>query len=177
MPLTLQRTAVSGWPLLVITARKFCVAPSSTLAAPGKIVSATSLVTVIAAVADFVGSAWLVAVTCTVAGEGKSAGAVYTPSAVMVPLAAFPPAVPLTLQLTAGSVELLTVAMNSCVFPKRTEPPAGVTVTLTERGGGGGGGATEPAPPPPQPSVHAPVARSTRNGRAFHLAFAKPASL
>lgn len=161
----------------MIAARKFCVAPSSTLAAPGEIASTTSLVMIIAVVADLVGSAWLVAATCTVAGEGKSAGAVYTPSAVMVPLAAFPPAAPFTLQLTAVSAELLTVAMNSCVLPKRTEPLAGVTVTLTERGGGGGGGATEPAPPPPQPSVHAPVARSTRNGSTFPLAFAKPASL
>jgi hypothetical protein len=35
-----------------------------------------SLVTVMLAVSDFVGSGWLVAVICTVAGEGKSAGAV-----------------------------------------------------------------------------------------------------
>jgi hypothetical protein len=35
-----------------------------------------SLVTVMLAVSDFVGFEWLVAVICTVAGEGKSAGAV-----------------------------------------------------------------------------------------------------
>jgi hypothetical protein len=35
-----------------------------------------SLMIVTFAVADFVASAWLVAVICTVAGEGRSAGAV-----------------------------------------------------------------------------------------------------
>jgi hypothetical protein len=35
-----------------------------------------SLVIVSCAVADFVGSAWLVAVTWTIAGEGRSPGAV-----------------------------------------------------------------------------------------------------
>jgi len=59
-----------------------------------------SLVTVTAALSDFVASAWLVAVTVTVAGDGRSAGAVYTPLAVIVPTVALPPATPFTLQLT-----------------------------------------------------------------------------
>lgn len=75
-PDKLQRTVVSGWPLLVTAARKACVAPSSTFAGFGASDSAMSLVTVTLAVSDFVGSAWLVAVICSVAGEGKSAGAV-----------------------------------------------------------------------------------------------------
>jgi len=42
----------------------------------GAITIAMSLVMVSCAVADFVGSAWLVAVTWTIAGEGRSPGAV-----------------------------------------------------------------------------------------------------
>jgi hypothetical protein len=71
-----------------------------------------SLVTVAVALPDFVGSAWLVAMICTVAGEGKSTGAVYTPEDVIVPTAAFPPGVPFTLQFTAVFVVLTTVAVN-----------------------------------------------------------------
>jgi hypothetical protein len=59
---------------------------------------------------DFVESAWLVAVICTVAGDGRSAGAAYTPTGVIVPSAAFPPGTPLTLQVTAMSVAFVTVA-------------------------------------------------------------------
>jgi len=117
-----------------------------------------SLVTVIAAMSDFVASAWLVAVTCTVAGEGKSAGAVYMPSAVMVPAAALPPAVPFTLQITTVSVVFETFEENAAVFPSNTDPLFGVTVTTMD-GGGGGGSCTELAPPLPQPCVHTPVVR------------------
>ena len=120
-----------------------------------------SLVTVTAAVSDFVASAWLVAVTCTIAGDGRSAGAVYTPSAAMVPTVAFPPAAPFTLQLTAVSAVFVTVAENGVVFPRSTDPLFGATVTTME-GGGGGGGTAGPAPPPPQPSVHTPVVRRAR---------------
>ena len=67
-----------------------------------------SLVIVSCAVADFVGSAWLVAVTWTIAGEGRSPGAVYTPLAVIVPVDALPPETPLTLQITVESVALVT---------------------------------------------------------------------
>jgi len=59
-----------------------------------------SLVIANVPVADFVESAWLVAVTCTVSGDGMSAGAVYTPAGVIVPSVAFPPGTPFTLQLT-----------------------------------------------------------------------------
>jgi len=118
-----------------------------------------SLVTVIAAVSDFVASAWLVAVIWTVAGEGKSGGAVYMPSAVMVPSAALPPAVPFTLQTTTVSVVFVTLAENAAAFPSNTDPLFGVSVTTME-GGGGGGGCTRLAPPPPQPCIHTPAVRS-----------------
>jgi hypothetical protein len=71
-----------------------------------------SFVIVKVPVADFAGSAWLVAVTCTVAGDGRSAGAVYIPAVVIVPSVVFPPGTPLTLQLTAVSVVFVTVAVN-----------------------------------------------------------------
>jgi hypothetical protein len=73
----------------------------------------------------------------------------------MVPSVAFPPATPLTLQFTAVSVVLVTVAASISWFPSITEAVVGVMVTPMEGGGGGGG-----ALPEPQPSVHAPPARS-----------------
>lgn len=59
-----------------MAARNACVAPNSTLAPGGEIAIAMSLVIVSDADPDFVESAWLVAVTCTVAGDGRSPGAV-----------------------------------------------------------------------------------------------------
>lgn len=126
-----------------------------------------SLVTVTCAAAYRVLSAWLVARTSTVAGDGRSAGAVYSPAAEIVPRVALPPATPFTVQETAASVVPLTVAVNACVLPKRMEALPGVRFTVTagggEGGGEGGGGATGLAPPPPQPSVHALAVRRTRN--------------
>ncbi len=114
-----------------------------------------SLVIVTVPAPDFVESAWLVAVTCTVAGEGRSAGAVYAPADVIVPSVAFPPGTPLTLQVTVVSVVFVIVATNVTWFPSTTDPFAGVTVTTMSGGGGGGG-----TPPAPQPSVHAHSLRS-----------------
>ena len=115
-----------------------------------------SLVTANEAVPDFVEAAWLVAVICSVAGDGKSAGAVYKPPEVIVPSVVFPPGTPLTLQLTAVSVVFVTVARNVSWFPSTADPVDGVTVTPMAGGGGGGGD----APPAPHPTVHAPSANS-----------------
>jgi hypothetical protein len=65
-----------------------------------------------------------------------------------------------TLQATAVSEVLETVAVNVSVSPSNTVPILGVMLMVME-GGGGGGGVTEPAPPPPQPRVHAPAVRRT----------------
>lgn len=131
------------------------------MAAPGAIEIPTSLVTVICAVADFELSATLVAVTCTADGDGRSAGAEYTPSAEIVPSALVPPATPFTAQVTRVSVVLLTVALNACVAPSRIVPLAGVTLTTTEAGAGGGGAGGAAAEPPPQPEISArPTARA-----------------
>jgi len=112
-----------------------------------------SLATVTPADADFVGSALLVAVICTLAGDGKSGGAVYTPTAVIVPVAVDPPETPFTLQLTLVSVVFFTVAVNVIVFPSNTEPLGGAIDTVI-CGGGVGGGWTKAAPPA-QPQVQA----------------------
>jgi hypothetical protein len=132
------------------------VAPSSTLAGFGVKFSVMSLAIAKEAVPDFVESAWLVAVICAVAGDGRSAGAVYTPPEVIVPIVAFPPGVPLTLQLTDVSVVFVTVATNVSWFPSIADPVAGVTITPIVGAGGGG----VEAPPEPQPIVHAASARS-----------------
>ena len=116
-----------------------------------------SLTIVAAALSDFVASAWLVAVICTVAEAGRIAGAVYTPSGVIVPDVALSPGAPFTLQLTAVSVVFATFAENGIAFPSITDPFFGEIVIVMD----GGGGTDGLAPPPPQPIVHAPVAGRT----------------
>ncbi len=123
-----------------------------------------SLVIARVPVPDFVESAWLVAVTCAVAEDGMSAGAAYTPADVIVPIAAFPPGAPFTLQLTAVSVVFVTAAINAAWPPSTTDPLAGVTVTAMA---GGGGGDELTAPAGPQPSVHAPSLRSATTTMIF----------
>ena len=80
-----------------------------------------SLVMASWAVADLVESATLVAVTCTMGGEGKSAGAVKVPEVVMVPTEELPPATAFTLLVTAVFVVLATVAVKASEFPSKTE--------------------------------------------------------
>jgi hypothetical protein len=136
-----------------------------------------SLAIVSCAVADFVASAWLVAAIVTVVGEGRSAGAVYTPSAVIVPAEALPAGMLFTLQLTLVLVVFVTVAANVCEFPRSTDTVVGVTVTVIEGvGGGGGGGITSDPVAPPQPgSPHAESIRTTsRKGWAVRAKLASP---
>ena len=121
-----------------------------------------SLVIASVAVPDFVASAWLVAVTCTIAGDCVSRGAVYTPAEVIVPSVAFPPGTPLMLQLTAVSDVFVTVAVNVTWFPNKTDAFVGFTVTAIGGGGEGDGGEDETLPEV-QPSVHAASARRAIN--------------
>ena len=67
--------------------------------------------------ATFVLSAFEVAVIVTVAGFGTTAGAVYTPPAVIVPIVALPPTIPFTFHTTDVSEVLTTVAVNCCDVP------------------------------------------------------------
>ncbi len=87
------------------------------------------------AVADFEGSATLVAVTLTVGGEGNAPGAVNiaasTPVAAIVPFVASPPFISFTLHFTSGAgfPELVTVAVNGCVAPGKTPAANGEICT------------------------------------------------
>jgi hypothetical protein len=113
---------------------KDCVAPSPTLADGGRIEFVAEQVTVALALPDFEASAALVAVTVTVAGEGGANGAVYcavaAPVETIVPMVEFPPAIPLTLQLTAadGLPVPATFAVNTCTPFAGTFTAAGETV-------------------------------------------------
>lgn len=86
-------------------AEKICEAPTEMLAEAGAIAFGAAQEIVTLALADFDGSATLVAVTVKPGGVGAIAGAEYlaesAPVAVMVPRFEFPPATVLTLQLTA----------------------------------------------------------------------------
>lgn len=110
-------------------------------------------------VADFDGSATLVAVTDALADAGKSPGAVYTPADVIVPDAAFPPDAPFTLQETAVFEVPVTVAANIWEFPSRMVWLVGETLTAIMGGGGGGVGppdpllCEQPGKPLPMPSA------------------------
>ena len=75
-----------------------------------KMAVATTAVTL--AEADLVGSATLVTVTLSVAGEGTLAGAVYSPPPEMVPHAAPVQPAPLTPQVTAVFELPVTAAVN-----------------------------------------------------------------
>ncbi len=86
----------------------------------------------IVTVADAVelGLATLAARTVTAATLGTLAGAVYSPEAEIVPVAALPPIMPLTLQVTPWFVEPETVALNWRVVVAATLALAGVIDTL-----------------------------------------------
>ncbi len=109
------------------------------------------------ALADFVLSAALVAVTARLDGVGTFAGAVYSAVvelvAAIVPIVEFPPPTPFTLHVTFPlSLPLpLTVAVNSCAPPAGTLEIVGeITTAIT---GGDGDGELKPVgvPAVPQP--------------------------
>jgi hypothetical protein len=131
MPLTSQVTAVLGDPFTV--AVNCCVPKFATVAALGETLTELEgvvAVSVTVADADFVESAWEVAVTLTVAGFGTVAGAVYKPVVETLPFKA-PPA---TSHVTAVFDVPATVAVNCCVFPTLTLTAVGATATETALG-------------------------------------------
>ena len=116
----------------VTTVANCSVPPVDTVALVGLMAIVTggaAIVTV--AVEDLPGSATLVAVTVTVAGEGTVAGAVYNPVALMVPQAAPVQPAPETEKLTEVLVAPVTVGVNCCVPPVRTEAVDGLSVMAT----------------------------------------------
>jgi len=123
-------------------------------ACAGETVTPTVMVTL--ADADFVLSACNIAVTVTVAGEGTTEGAVYSPEVSIVPDVAFPPLVPFTCQVTAALLVPWTIARKVIWLAAFTVARAGEMETVTVGVGGGGGGGAEP---PPHPG-------NSRNGRS-----------
>jgi hypothetical protein len=95
--------------------------------------------------ADFVLSAWLVAVTVTEPELGTRSGAVYRPVEEMVPTVVLPPTVLLTDHVTLVLLVLLTVAVNCFVASTTTEAVSGEIETPTT-----GAGVTAEPPPPQQ---------------------------
>jgi hypothetical protein len=94
-----------------------------------KTAAAATMVTL--AEADLVGSATLVTVTLSVAGEGTLAGGVYSPPAEIEPqFAPLQPAA-LTAQVTLVLVLPVTVAVNCCGAPAETVATLGNTAIAT----------------------------------------------
>lgn len=162
MPLTLQATEGFGLPEPVTMAEKLWVEPAGNVAELGVTFTMTSLWSETAdePIAD--GSAWLVARTVTLAGEGRICGAAYWPVAEIVPTAAFPPAIPFTLQVTDVFEVPVTVAVKVCVCPRNNEAFPGRTLTVIVTGGGGGGGGGEVPPVLPHPSQKIALAHTAR---------------
>jgi hypothetical protein len=81
----------------------------------------------------FAGSATLAAITVTSAGDGITAGAVYTaelaPFTTIVPTVAFPPGAPFTLQMTPPATPPVPemLAVKTCAPPGATVAVAGET--------------------------------------------------
>jgi cellobiose-specific phosphotransferase system component IIC len=120
----LQITAVLL--VLVTVAVSCCVWPPYNVAADGLTLTAIGGSSVIAADADFVVFAWLVAVTVTVVALATLAGAVYRPVELTVPVPTG-----LILQVRAVLLVFVTVAVNCCVWPPYNVAVAGLTITAT----------------------------------------------
>ena len=94
--------------VLFTVAVNCCVCPAVSVVLAGLTDTATAGVSVITAVAFFVESAELVAVTVTVCWLLTEEGAVYSPEELMLPVLG------LSVHFTAVLLVLLTVAVNCC---------------------------------------------------------------
>jgi hypothetical protein len=120
---------IGAFPIPQKLAVKACVCPSARVAVPGEIELAVAQTIVSIALADFVASVTLVAVTVTFAGEGTFSGAVYkavvtppeTAVAAIVPTVAFPPGIPPALSVTATD----ELPAPETVTVRTTEPLVG----------------------------------------------------
>jgi hypothetical protein len=112
-----------------------CEADGATVALSGDTLTVTGggaaawMVTVAEPTAE--GLAMLAACTVTVDGFGIAAGAVYRPELEIVPVVAFPPLTPFTLQITPVFDEFSTVALNCRACVTGTPAADGDTVTVT----------------------------------------------
>jgi hypothetical protein len=129
-PETFQEMAALGFePAMGVSVAAYvAVAPVLTEFAP-LTTNVKWLVTIIAAVAVLLGSAKLCAVNTTLAGDGSTCGAVYTPASVTEPHI---PKQPDTLQLTAGFgfPGPATLAEKGSDPPSSTLAVPGVTLTV-----------------------------------------------
>lgn len=79
----------------------------------------------------------VIAVTVTVFLAGTTAGAVYVPAALIVPVADAPPSTPFTCHATTVFDVPETVALKFCVAPERTSALVGAILTVTPVPDGG----------------------------------------
>jgi len=94
--------------------------PPVLLAVPPLLLPLVAAVIVSCALPERLGSAADTALTVTVAGAGRVAGAVYTPLLEILPTVELPPLIPLTSQVTAVFVVFSTAAVNAWVAPVAT---------------------------------------------------------
>jgi hypothetical protein len=118
--------------------------PAVTVAEVGVMLTPGETFTVTMILADAPGLATLVAVTVKVCVMSRLVGAVYSPKLtgplLIVPVAALPPVVPLTLQVTAVFALPVTEAVNCSMPPRLTigVGDIGGEVIVTTTGGGAG---------------------------------------
>jgi hypothetical protein len=110
IPFTPQVTLLSGLPVLVTLAVNTCAPPAARLTGLGVTLTTMSSVKVTPAEALACESALLTTATVTLAGDGRSTGAVYNPPAVIVPTLPFPCGTLFTIHRTLLSVAPVTVA-------------------------------------------------------------------
>ena len=109
-PFTLQVTPVAGLPEPVTVVVNTCAPPVATLTGLGATLTTMSSLRLTPAAALACESAVLTASTVTLAGDGKSTGAVYVPPAEIGPTLTFPPGTLFTIHRTLWSVAPVTVA-------------------------------------------------------------------
>ena len=123
-PVTLQVTCWFALPVMVAVSCTVWLTVSE--AEGGFTETVTGGMSVIAAAADFVESATLVAVTVTVSCVGMDAGAVYRPEAETEPVPAGE-----RLQVTCWFVDPVTTAVSCCVWLMVSEADGGFTETVS----------------------------------------------
>ena len=127
-PATVQLTA--GFAVLPTVAVNVLVALTSSVTVAGESATVIAASTVTAAAAVLVGSAWLVAVTVTAAGDGTAEGAVYRPLEIVPQADPVQPA-PESVQLTAVLLVPPTVAANGWARVTFTLAAGGATPMVT----------------------------------------------
>jgi hypothetical protein len=107
--------AYLGSPVFAFSSREYFTAlPGDVVCGRGSAAEGTVTIRT-EAVPKAVESAWEIALTTTVAGDGTAVGAEYKPEVETVPNVALPPVTPFTCQVTALLLVPVTVALKACV--------------------------------------------------------------